>query len=396
MTNIFRVRCSAPQPMPRPIFARRSTGSGGRSSSARRRRLAEAGQLEYAALDAAADVDAWIEDFLQVEAISWKGKGGRALVANEADRDYFAAVAREAFRRGQLMMLALRFDGRVDRPQVQLPLRAGLLRLQDRIRRGVRALFARRAAGAGEHPRLHARPEIRWMDSCADADHFMINRLWTDRRTIQSVVIGAGRSPGGLVVAAIPLLKWISRRVSRRGVRARVREIRGRTETRMLERRSRESHGENAPPPGNQRLPVRPGLTLQAAGDRRRDLSRPFNRIAFPIRHRLADHPLFSISGVSSSWPGGCPTRASNTTQRTSRSPHPLYEGPRTGLSTEETIRRIEECGSWMVLKNVEIDPEYRALLDRCLDQVQGFIRNRSVRACISGRGSSSSPLPRR
>jgi hypothetical protein len=44
---------------------------------------------------------------------------------------------------------------------------------------------------------------------------------------------------------------------------------------------------------------------------------------------------------------------------------------PRTGLSIDETIRRIEECRSWMVFKNVERDPDDRALLDACLDQVR-------------------------
>jgi len=67
---------------------------------------------------------------------------------------------------------------------------------------------------------LHARPEIRWMDSCADADRFMINHLWTDRRTIQSLVIGTGRTPGGLDVAAIPLLKWMNRTLLRRDLLA--------------------------------------------------------------------------------------------------------------------------------------------------------------------------------
>jgi len=43
---------------------------------------------------------------------------------------------------------------------------------------------------------------------------------------------------------------------------------------------------------------------------------------------------------------------------------------PRTGLSAEETVRRIAECGSWMVLKRVEQDPDYGALLDRCLDEL--------------------------
>jgi hypothetical protein len=43
---------------------------------------------------------------------------------------------------------------------------------------------------------------------------------------------------------------------------------------------------------------------------------------------------------------------------------------PRTGLSAQETIRRIEECGSWMVLKNVNRDPAYGALLEATLAEV--------------------------
>lgn len=37
------------------------------------------------------------------------------------------------------------------------------------------------------------------------------------------------------------------------------------------------------------------------------------------------------------------------------------------GLSVEETIRQIEHCGSWMVLKFVEQDPPYRDLLSDIL-----------------------------
>jgi hypothetical protein len=48
-----------------------------------------------------------------------------------------------------------------------------------------------------------------------------------------------------------------------------------------------------------------------------------------------------------------------------------LYTGPRNGLSIQETIRRIEECGSWMVLKFVQQDRDYAELLNRCLDEVE-------------------------
>jgi Cupin-like domain len=45
-----------------------------------------------------------------------------------------------------------------------------------------------------------------------------------------------------------------------------------------------------------------------------------------------------------------------------------------TGLSVEDTIRSIEECGSWMVLKNVDQDPAYKALLDDALGELAGAI----------------------
>jgi len=44
------------------------------------------------------------------------------------------------------------------------------------------------------------------------------------------------------------------------------------------------------------------------------------------------------------------------------------------GLSVEETIRGIEECGSWMVLKHVNQDPAYKALLEEALGELAGVI----------------------
>jgi len=45
-----------------------------------------------------------------------------------------------------------------------------------------------------------------------------------------------------------------------------------------------------------------------------------------------------------------------------------------TGLSVEDTIRSIEECGSWMVLKHVDRDPAYKALLEEALGELAGVI----------------------
>ena len=65
--------------------------------------------------------------------------------------------------------------------------------------------------------RLHATADIGWMDSCAVPDHFMINRLWPDRRIIQTVLVSTGKRPGELVVSAMPLLRWLKRLFARGG-----------------------------------------------------------------------------------------------------------------------------------------------------------------------------------
>jgi len=81
--------------------------------------------------------------------------------------------------------------------------------------------------------RLHTQSKIRWMDSCADPSHPMLNRLWPDRRTIQDVVVGAGRPLGDWVVATAPLLRLLNRKLLRRGANG----SRNRTGGRMEEER---------------------------------------------------------------------------------------------------------------------------------------------------------------
>ena len=177
------------------------------------RRLADAGPLEYAALESGHDVEAWIGEFLDVEAISWKGRGGRALASNEVDQAYFRAVAREAFARGQLMMLALRLNGRA------IAYKCNFLSGEGSF--GFKIAFdeehARHSPGVllelENIRRLQAWPEIRWMDSCADASHRVLDRLWPGRRTVQDVVVGTGKPLGDWFVAALPLLRLLKRKL---------------------------------------------------------------------------------------------------------------------------------------------------------------------------------------
>lgn len=70
--------------------------------------------------------------------------------------------------------------------------------------------------------RFHAVPDIEWMDSCAVPSQVMINRLWPDRRIIQTVLYSTGKWPGDLAVSAMPMLRWLKRLFANRGRRKRL------------------------------------------------------------------------------------------------------------------------------------------------------------------------------
>ncbi len=48
----------------------------------------------------------------------------------------------------------------------------------------------------------------------------------------------------------------------------------------------------------------------------------------------------------------------------------PVTTMPHSGISLEETIRNIETCGSWVLLKSVEQHGDYAHLLNRCLEEI--------------------------
>lgn len=95
-----------------------------------------------------------------------------------------------------------------------------------------------------------------------------------------------------------------------------------------------------------------------------------FNRKPFLFHHLLSGHPLFELPRLVK-----LATELPETFVEYNAGNLPVSiewkKTPKNGLSAEETIRRIEECSSWMVLKRVDQDPEYRELLDLCLDQIQ-------------------------
>ena len=92
----------------------------------------------------------------------------------------------------------------------------------------------------------------------------------------------------------------------------------------------------------------------------------------FRITHELMDSDLFQLSRL---------VELANNLPSTSIEHNlgdiPVSLGaadvPKNNLSVADTILQIENCQSWMVLKNVEQDAVYKEILQRCLAEVEPF-----------------------
>jgi hypothetical protein len=97
------------------------------------------------------------------------------------------------------------------------------------------------------------------------------------------------------------------------------------------------------------------------------------------LTHGLAGHPLFELEALVE-----LSQRIRPIDVEQNLADLPIEVDPSTvqhnGLSVADSIRSIEANGSWMVLKFVEQDPTYRALLDEILDELEPIVRGKTGR----------------
>ena len=84
------------------------------------------------------------------------------------------------------------------------------------------------------------------------------------------------------------------------------------------------------------------------------------------LSHDMAGHPLFTLEALAELAGRLDPKHVEYNAGDLPVGIDP-DDVPGNGLSIAETIRSIEHCGSWMVLKFVENDPAYRAVMEETL-----------------------------
>ncbi len=143
--------------------------------------------------DRAGSADA-VEEFLRLEASGWKGKGGSALASSSRHAEFFREICRAFSDAGRLQMLAIGSERRTAAMSCDIVASDTIFCFKIGFDEGLRR-------GAPGVQLVYANGEVfrdkrseRLLDSCTAPDNKLLNRLWTDRRPLRTVVA----SPPGL------------------------------------------------------------------------------------------------------------------------------------------------------------------------------------------------------
>jgi hypothetical protein len=129
-----------------------------------------------------------VEEFLRLEGSGWKGKGGTALASSPRHAEFFREICRAFSDAGRLQMLAIGSEHRT--AAMSCDIVAGdtvfcfKIGFDETLRRGapgVQLVYANGQVFRDERSE-------RLLDSCAAPDNKLLNRLWTDRRPLRSLV----------------------------------------------------------------------------------------------------------------------------------------------------------------------------------------------------------------
>jgi CelD/BcsL family acetyltransferase involved in cellulose biosynthesis len=176
------------------------------------RRLSEEGALTHEIARDANAVDAALAGYLAVEAAGWKGRSGTAASSDSSTARFLARA---------VTSLASEGKARIDR----LKLNGGTIASTITLFSGDRAWFWKTAydeAFARYSPgvqlardltdSLRADTAIKLVDSCAVADHSMIDHLWSGRIAMVDLLVPlAGRPAMAIAVASEQLRRAVKR-----------------------------------------------------------------------------------------------------------------------------------------------------------------------------------------
>lgn len=175
------------------------TGKKRKELRRQRARLGDEGPVSVEFLTGGPHIDAWAEQFLTLEAAGWKGRERTALAAEPASAAFFRAVVRRSAADGALHFGRLLVNARPAAMAVNFISRFSGGEGGFAFKIAYDETLARFSPGVAleiEMMRdLEPREGLAYVDSCAQAGHPMIDRLWSDRRAIAALNVSRRDAP---------------------------------------------------------------------------------------------------------------------------------------------------------------------------------------------------------
>lgn len=171
------------------------------------KRLGELGEVQFERLSSAEGLDRWIDRFLALENAGWKGEEGSSLASHAPVANYFRAALQGGAAAGRLERLALNLDGAPIAMLATFIAAPGSFSFKTAFDERY-AKFSPGVLLQQENLALLDRADIAWCDSCAAANHPMIERIWHEKRTILTLNIALG---GPLKRTAFRLMSQLER-----------------------------------------------------------------------------------------------------------------------------------------------------------------------------------------
>ena len=183
------------------------------------RRLAEQGNLEcYTGSLELAQVESWLAQFLNLEDSGWKSANGTSISKKPSELQFFTEAVTNAAESDRLSVSWLKLDGKMIASECSFTGANGSIMLKiaydeayAKFSPGVLLVLKKTEALLVES---HAEKEV-WFDSCAIADHPMINHLWKQSLTVSNFSTSNGSGYSAFLFTIIGLLVRFKRLLSR-------------------------------------------------------------------------------------------------------------------------------------------------------------------------------------
>ncbi len=173
-----------------------------------RKRLADSGDLTSVTTAEPAELTAALADFLALEASGWKGRAGTAAERNDDVRRFVVGAVTALAAEGKASVSRLALDGRAIATIVTL--RSGDTAWCWKI--AYDETFSRSSPGVqlllDVTETMLADASIARADSCATADHPMIDHIWRERLALSDRLICVVKCDAALFAHACKLETW--------------------------------------------------------------------------------------------------------------------------------------------------------------------------------------------